>query len=182
MDRTKWRRVVAVVPVCAPQRPTLSKEIMCRRWSQWRWWGWRFCACLKATRNSHYIRIYNVLSPFLLSNSWVGHLPCISNKYGTNCDPASTFCINTIHWLLGLERIHQVTNTIHIANTGWRIRMYSRIQWLAYSLAHSINWMREWRRSFSRQIHVGYIIHIKTETPIKTCNVLLAWEPPFKKI
>ena len=24
-------------------------------------------------------------------------------------------------WLLGLERIHQVTNTIRIANTGWRI-------------------------------------------------------------
>ena len=38
-------------------------------------------------------------------------------------------------------------------------------------------------RSFIRQIHVvGYIIHIKTETPIKTRNVLLAWKPPFKKI
>ena len=54
-----------------------------------------------------------------------------------------------------------------VANTN----MYSRIQWFA-------NWMHEWRRSFIRQIHVGYIIH-NTETPIKTCNVLLAWEPPF---
>ena len=25
---------------------------------------------------------------------------------------------------IGLERIHQVTNTIRITNTGWRIRIY----------------------------------------------------------
>ena len=45
---------------------------------------------------------------------------------------------------LGLERIHQVTNTIRIANTGWRIRICIReyIDSL-YSLAHSINGMRE---------------------------------------
>ena len=34
---------------------------------------------------------------------------------------------------------------------------------------------------FIRQIHVGYIIHNKTETPIKTCNVSLAWEPALKR-
>ena len=28
----------------------------------------------------------------------------------------------SIQYLLGLERIHQVTNTIRFANTGWRIR------------------------------------------------------------
>ena len=28
--------------------------------------------------------------------------------------------------ILGLERIHQVTNTIRIANTGWRIRICIR--------------------------------------------------------
>ena len=27
----------------------------------------------------------------------------------------------------------------------------------------------------------GLHIHNKTETPIKTCNVSLAWEPPLKK-
>ena len=57
----------------------------------------------------------------------------------------------------------------------YRVHMYSRIQWFAYSEEVLFG------RSFIRQIHVGYIIH-KTETPIKTCNVLLAWEPPFKKI
>ena len=29
-------------------------------------------------------------------------------------------------YLLGLERIHQVTNTIRIANIGWRIRIFIR--------------------------------------------------------
>ena len=29
-------------------------------------------------------------------------------------------------YFLGLERIHQVTNTIRIANTGWRIRICIR--------------------------------------------------------
>ena len=46
--------------------------------------------------------------------------------------------------ILGLERIHQVTNTIRIANTGWRIRICIReYSDSLYSLAHSINGMRE---------------------------------------
>ena len=45
---------------------------------------------------------------------------------------------------LGLERIHQVTNTIRIANTGWRIRICIReYSDSLYSLMHSINGMRE---------------------------------------
>ena len=32
---------------------------------------------------------------------------------------------------LGLERIHQVTNTIRIENTGWRIRYVSRIHFFS---------------------------------------------------
>ena len=89
-------------------------------------------------------------------------------------------------WVLGLERIHQVTNTIRIANTGWRIRICIReYSDSLYSLAHSTNRMRgrvkkKWR-TFIREIHVGYIIHNNTETPIKTCNVSIAWEPPLKR-
>ena len=61
-----------------------------------------------------------------------------------------------------------------VANTNTVIRLFTR----ACASEEEILF----GRSFIRQIHVGYIIHIKTETPIKTCNVLLAWEPPFKKI
>ena len=58
---------------------------------------------------------------------------------------------------LGLERIHQVTNTIRIANTGWRIRICIReYSDSLYSLAHSTNRMRG----------RTYIIHNNTETPI----------------
>ena len=44
---------------------------------------------------------------------------------------------------VGLERIHQVTNKIRIANTGWRIRICIReYSDSLYSLAHSTNRMR----------------------------------------
>ena len=47
-------------------------------------------------------------------------------------------------FILGLERIHQVTNTILIANTGWRIRICIReYSDSLYSLVHYINGMRE---------------------------------------
>ena len=50
-------------------------------------------------------------------------------------------------YVLGLERIHQVTNTIRIANTGWRIRICIReYSDSLYSLAHillTVNGMRE---------------------------------------
>ena len=41
------------------------------------------------------------------------------------CNSIYTVCV------LGLERIHQVTNTIRIANTGWRIRYVSRIHFFS---------------------------------------------------
>ena len=56
----------------------------------------------------------------------------------------SVSCIYHCQELLGLERIHQVTNTIRIANTGWRIRICIReYSDSLYSLAHSITGMRE---------------------------------------
>ena len=61
----------------------------------------------------------------------------------------------------GLERIHQVTNTIRIANTGWRIRICIRdYSDSLYSLAHSVLECasEEEVKKFIRQIHVGYII------------------------
>ena len=62
-----------------------------------------------------------------------------------------------------------------VANTN----MYSRIQWFAYSLVHA----RVKKKFYSAEVLFGkHMWVIKTETPIKTCNVLLAWEPPFKKI
>ena len=88
--------------------------------------------------------------------------------------------------------MHQVTNTIRIANTGWRIRIC--IREYSDSLIHSRILLTECASEeevlFGKYIQ-GYIIHNKTETPKVvylenslryTCNVLLAWEPPFKKI
>ena len=86
--------------------------------------------------------------------------------------------------ILGLERIHQVTNTIRIAIQGGEyeyvfantvIRLFPR----AYARVNKKFYSAE--VLFGKYMWVTLYI-IKTETPIKTCNVLLAWEPPFKKI
>ena len=69
---------------------------------------------------------------------------------------------------LGLERIHQVTNAIRIANTGWRIRIC--IREYSDSLIHSRILLTECASEeevLFGKYNVGYIIHIKTETPIK---------------
>ena len=56
---------------------------------------------------------------------------------------APTASIDVCHWVvskLGLERIHQVTNTIRIANIGWRIRICIR-EYTFFSEA--INFIRQ---------------------------------------
>ena len=76
-----------------------------------------------------------------------------------------------------------MTNTIRIAIQGGEYEyVFANTENRLFTRACASEEEVLFGRSFIRQIHVGYIIHIKTETPIKTCNVLLAWEPPFKKI
>ena len=87
--------------------------------------------------------------------------------------------------VLGLERIHQVTNTIRAANTltGWRIRICIH----EYSCIHSCILLTECASEEEEVKNVysantwGLHYTFKTETPIKTCNVSLAWEPPLKR-
>ena len=59
-------------------------------------------------------------------------------------DPKYLKCLTIqrpfVHHPLGLERIHQVTNTIHIANIGWRIRICIR-EYTFFSEA--INFIRQ---------------------------------------
>ena len=60
----------------------------------------------------------------MLSVAWPRHQVTRQCTHGDGVESGSIDCGNGVtHESLGLERIHQVTNTIRIANTGWRIRI-----------------------------------------------------------
>ena len=61
---------------------------------------------------------------------------------------------------VGLERIHQVTNTIRIANIGWRIRIYVFANTLFFSEA--INFIRQFSKFHTVIMLSNFINLIKT--------------------
>ena len=72
------------------------------------------------------------------------------------------YIIIYIHvYILGLERIHQVTNTIHIANIGWRIRICIH-EYTFFSQA--INFIRQCSKFHTVIMLSNFINLIKTIT------------------
>ena len=69
------------------------------------------------------------------------------------------FKVHEYQLLLGRERIHQVTNTIRIANIGWRIRICNR-EYTFFSVA--INFIRQCSKFHTMIMLSNFINLIKT--------------------